>query len=551
MRLGLGLALTDFGTKGGVSDTPDLSGSLASVLLAAYGGYGLSFDFTETPSAKISDSGTPANNYDSSGTITSGALVGPGGKITYTSPSAKNTLQSDGYIYRQAHNLYLNSASPADQAVTVTSGATYRMTITGSVSITVSGAATGTYTAGDNDFTAASGTLTCGSTSGSGTVHLRRTPSVSAYLATGASAVYDLPYIHSSGVKTGILDETAATNLDTTSQTLTSFSTLYLSIGAGALTSPLTTTAVKLTEDTTPTERHILYVLRSASAAAHTFWVMAHASARDFVCVGMREQTGADGYSALFNLATGSLVSTQTVGAGLTSTNTHIQSLGNGWYLCGVTGAHASATGYYTELGSSDSASPSFSSGMPTYTGASADAIEIGHVQFELGSAPTSAIQTYGSTVTRNADNPTVATSLFPWSATVDSMMVLYVPGSASTELQPIYLTDGTANEVIALGNTSGGAPQLKVVDGGAAQTAPLTDGTVTANGTEKLAAKVKANAFLLSDNGAAAVSDTSGTLPTVTTLRLGGQAGSMLIKQILIVPVDYDATAIAGMATQ
>ncbi len=33
--LGLGFALTNFGTKGGVVDTPDLSGSSAAALLAA------------------------------------------------------------------------------------------------------------------------------------------------------------------------------------------------------------------------------------------------------------------------------------------------------------------------------------------------------------------------------------------------------------------------------------------------------------------------------------------------------------------------------------
>lgn len=536
MRLGLGLALTDFGTKGGVSDTPDLSGSLASVLLAAYGGYGLSFDFTETPSAKISDSGTPANNYDSSGTITSGALVGPGGKITYTSPSAKNTLQSDGYIYRQAHNLYLNSASPADQAVTVTSGATYRMTITGSVSITVSGAATGTYTAGDNDFTAASGTLTCGSTSGSGTVHLRRTPSVSTYLATGASAVYDLPYIHSSGVKTGILTEAQATNLALYSRDYSNavWVNSITSDAASTETTPFGDTQGRKITATGTTNAQIYQAFTGLNLTAHWHYVIAKAGTAPYIAVSV---PGVGAAAAWFNLSAGTVGSSQ---ANVTAKE--IVSLPNGWYLCAVKATATGTTGngaYYVCNGDN---STSVTSGAY---------IHLAHSQVTAGQTWSSVIETFASTVTRNADNPTVATSLFPWSATVDSMMVLYVPGSASTELQPIYLSDGTANEVVALGNTSGGAPQLKVIDGGAAQTAPLTDGTVTANGTEKLAAKVKANAFLLSDNGAAAVSDTSGTLPTVTTLRLGGQAGSMLIKQILIVPVDYDATAIAGMATQ
>lgn len=547
MRLGLGLALTDFGTKGGVSDTPDLSGSLASVLLAAYGGYGLSFDFTETPSAKISDSGTPANNYDSSGTITSGALVGPGGKITYTSPSAKNTLQSDGYIYMQAHNLYLNSASPADQAVTVTSGATYRMTITGSVSITVSGAATGTYTAGNNDFTAASGTLTCGSTSGSGTVHLRRTPSVSTYLATGASAVYDLPYIHSSGIKTGILPEAQATNVAYPSlPALSEWSQLNHSETTNSTdyTSPFNDTKSTKFTLSGGSAVHLLYpnsTYSSVSGTSYGLSFIVHGGTVPYMQVLFDAGTHSTAPYANFDMSDGSVTASS-------GCSTYSEDLQNGWYRIGIiaaadTTAAGQVEGYI---------SPQSSSSATYNAAANLDGLVyyLRHAQQETG-VVTSPIITYAGTVTRNADNPTVATSLFPWSATVDSMMVLYVPGSASTELQPIYLSDGTADEVVALGNTSGGAPQLKIIDGGAAQTAPLTDGTVTANGTEKLAAKFKANAFLLSDNGAAAVSDTSGTLPTVTTLRLGGQAGSMLIKQILIVPVDYDATAIAGMATQ
>ena len=108
--LGLGFALTNFGTKGGVVDTPDLSGSSAAALLAAYGGEGFSMIFdSTTPSLKITDSTTPSNDWDSA--------WGDGYSVqdffktrsftSYTGPvsSGKRLMQADGYIKPCRHNL--------------------------------------------------------------------------------------------------------------------------------------------------------------------------------------------------------------------------------------------------------------------------------------------------------------------------------------------------------------------------------------------------------------------------------------------------------------
>lgn len=69
---------------------------------------GLAYDFTDR-SANIVDSSTPANNYASVGYVSDGSFVGPGGSLTYTSPSAKLCLQEDGYYSYGAHNLCLQS----------------------------------------------------------------------------------------------------------------------------------------------------------------------------------------------------------------------------------------------------------------------------------------------------------------------------------------------------------------------------------------------------------------------------------------------------------
>ena len=191
--------------------TPSWVQSHAASMLGAEA-QGLALDFTDQfwlaatghyGSAKVIDTGTPANNFDSI----------PDALLTYTG-TTKLCRQSDGVYRYGPHNLYVNSAAPANQSITVVSGASYAVTITGSVSVTASGAATGTWTAGTNTFTAATATLTLGSTSGSGTVHVRRTPSDSTYLATGASAKYGLPYEwDANGTLKGILVEPQATNL--------------------------------------------------------------------------------------------------------------------------------------------------------------------------------------------------------------------------------------------------------------------------------------------------------------------------------------------------
>jgi len=122
--LGLGFALTNFGTKGGVVDTPDLSGSSAAALLAAYGGEGFSMIFDSTaPSIKITDSTTPSNDWDSD--------LGDGYSVqdffksrsftSYTGPvsTGKRLMQADGYIKPCRHNLLALSEVYPGPGVTI------------------------------------------------------------------------------------------------------------------------------------------------------------------------------------------------------------------------------------------------------------------------------------------------------------------------------------------------------------------------------------------------------------------------------------------------
>ncbi len=96
MRLGFGLSLSDFGSRGGVSDAAD-SRSRAALSLANETD-GLAIDFTDL-SMVIKDTATPANAFAGD----------PNTKLTYSSPSTKwilgsNGLYSSGTTMRTSYN---------------------------------------------------------------------------------------------------------------------------------------------------------------------------------------------------------------------------------------------------------------------------------------------------------------------------------------------------------------------------------------------------------------------------------------------------------------
>jgi hypothetical protein len=98
----------------------------------------------------------------------------------------------------------------------------------------------------------------------------------------------------------------------------------------------------------------------------------------------------------------------------------------------------------------------------------------------------------------------------------------------ASGDRTVLAADDDTANEMIRI-RTEGTNPFFKVTDGGSDVVA-IDAGTVTANTAFKLVGAYKLNDFASSINGGAAVTDTSGTIPTVDRMRIGaGQGGNTM----------------------
>ena len=158
--------------------------------------------------------------------------------------------------------------------------------------------------------------------------------------------------------------------------------------------------------------------------------------------------------------------------------------------------------------------------------------IYVGKVQVQLGEFATSpTTPTTTSPVVATADVATVTGSNFSGahSATAGTLYAEFDVITTVAGTRPIISMDNnSANERLEL-YASGTDLKFKVVDGGST-VADMTIGTIAANTFYKVAVAWAANDFAASLSGAAVVTDSSGTLPTVDRMRIGAnQAGDYL----------------------
>ena len=209
----------------------------------------------------------------------------------------------------------------------------------------------------------------------------------------------------------------------------------------------------------------------------------------------------------------------QTEGADIVSIDTSasvslidagFENVGGGWWrLWGVSDTLAK-TAYLTNLslGAGDAGRKVYAWGA----------------QFEPWTVETY-VHTVASSVTRTVEHLTT-TSIDWFDATEGTFVIGFRqlrPDTNSGYSGFIFsMDDGTANETLNIEvDQDTGISSLNCVDGGASQVA-LAIGAHAANTDHKIAVAYKANDFAASLDGAAVVTDTSGSLPTVTTLRLG-----------------------------
>lgn len=164
--------------------------------------------------------------------------------------------------------------------------------------------------------------------------------------------------------------------------------------------------------------------------------------------------------------------------------------------------------------------------GVNASAGGTVFTIRFGGPQTEVGTYVSSLILPPVNTLaasTRAADS-LITTSIGSWFNPSAGTWVVSGSTLASGTQPLVSLDDGTTNEEIRI-FTSGTDPQFVVRDGAVNQ-ASIDTGTITAGTTFKMVAAYAANDFAASLNGAAVVTDTSGTIPTVDRVRVGTNRG-------------------------
>ena len=320
----------------------------------------------------------------------------------------------------------------------------------------------------------------------------------------------------SAGVCRGLLIEESRTNLILRSENFANASWAKSggSISSVANVAPDGSANSELfSEDGTNSTHRTFQSFTGVSGTSYTMGVFLKFAGRDQIFLENRS-IGTNPL-VVFNIQNGTI---GFVTSGLTAA---IQAYPNGWYRCSITGTATLAGGNFLIGG--------YSGGSQSYTGLNGPAFYLYGAQVEAGSFATSYIPTVASSVVRSADVCSITganfTSFYNQS---EGTMLTNAFTPASGDRTVLAADDNTANEMIRL-RTEGTNPFFKVTDGGSELVA-IDAGTVSANTSFKLIGAYKLDDFASSINGGAAVTDTSGTTPTVDRMIIGaGQGGNTM----------------------
>lgn len=296
--------------------------------------------------------------------------------------------------------------------------------------------------------------------------------------------------------------------------TYTDFSSVWTLSGstgsASAGTSPDgTNNAYLIYPSSTGTFRSIY----QAAGASNCVSIFAKASGMSWLC---HMNIGGNAGAAWFNLSNGTV---GTVASGYTAS---IANCGNGWYRCSV--SHSSNFSYLQ---------PSATDGDNTSTGTAngTNGILLYGPQTESGAFTTSFIPNLtSSSVTRSADVCQITGGDFSniWNATEGTFACEVFPSASGVIVnQGIFTANsGTFANVIGqiknLSNTDGDYGAFVRTSNSNQVLIERSSGSMPGGQLSKAAFAYKQNDFADSLNGAAALTDLSGTIPTVDQMTIG-----------------------------
>ena len=350
-------------------------------------------------------------------------------------------------------------------------------------------------------------------------------------LLTAANNVPRFDHNPTTNESLGLLIEEQRTNTILQSEDLdTTWAETRATLNLNSVVSPGGTLTADRLIASTDNDTHFTTQTFTGTAASWTFTAYAKASGLNFVALRLFNGTSQVGL-AYYNLSTGA---TGTVTAGTAA----ITAVGNGWYRCSLTATLAASASCTADiyLASADNTN--------SFAGNAFNGIALWGFQVELGAFPTSYIATGAATATRSADSASMTgTNFSSWVNNAEgTLYVEYINYTTATG-SLFSFDDGTANNRLIAFTNLGITPAYRVVVGGVDQAlaglANITVGTVG-----KMSFGYQVNNFAGSANGAAVVTDLSGTLPTsLAVARIGvnvsgAAALNGTIKRIAYYPV-------------
>lgn len=322
----------------------------------------------------------------------------------------------------------------------------------------------------------------------------------------------------------GYLAEGARTNICLQSEDLaTTWTNLASTESTNSTTAPDgTTTADKCVEDNTTATHGMRQAITITADATYTFSVWAKADTRSALNLVFWD-LGSNGVRCNFNLSTGAVGTPTAFGTGTAAAATATSYPGGWWRLTLTGNIGGGVTASDVDLRMQNPL------GTDSYAGDAASGLYVWGAQLELGAFASSYIPTTTASVARNADVLTYPITGW-FNATQGTLFAQGRPVATTGAVRTLLsIDDNTANEMYGL-VTASGTNQLRsvVTDGGVGQAAITDASTFSAGSSNKYNLAYAANDFAASFNGSAVGTDTSGTLPTVTQMQVGCQAGAL-----------------------
>ena len=306
--------------------------------------------------------------------------------------------------------------------------------------------------------------------------------------------------------------------------------------------------ADKVVETATAARHRVAAGSTTISAANHTASVfMKKGTAR----YGFVTFSGAAVSTIVVDLENGTITSTSTSG---TIVAQKVEDYGSGWYRISVTALGTATTTTYTlQFGSAGSATPSYTSNIPSFTGSTSNYLYAWGANLTATSYLQSYIPTLAASVTRGSDScsKTGISSLI--GQTEGTLFLdINVPSITSAGTYASHtLNDGTSsNQIEFTYYPTGRIQAVGIVGGSVNVNINLTSYGLTA-GNHKIAFAYKLNDYVLYVDGAQAGADTSASVPATSVFNLyAGSGSTQVYNQALLFKTRLTNSELASLTT-